>query len=374
MGWQLLKKGVRAMSKSITVHMNDISIYDIKIERDFSKLAEYFALLGVKGRKICIVTDSNVGSLYAQTVKEELEKTDNKVFVYTFEAGESNKTLDTVQNVYEFLILNHFDRNDMLAALGGGVVGDLTGYTAATYLRGINFIQIPTSLLAQVDSSIGGKTGVDFRAYKNMVGAFHQPKLVYMNISVLQSLSTRLFNSGFGEIIKHGLIKDLEYYKWLREHAEAIRSLDYDALEHMIEISCNIKRNVVENDPKERGERALLNFGHTLGHAIEKLMDFKLYHGECVVLGMIAALEISKNRGILTAQECEAAYEMFEMYEFPMTVSGISIDDIIKVSKSDKKMDANVIKFILLDKIGNAYIDRTVTEDEMKKALEAVVR
>lgn len=362
------------MSKSITVHMNEVPIYDIKIERDFSKLAEYFALLGVKGRKICIVTDSNVGSLYAQAVKEELEKTDNKVFVYTFEAGESNKTLETVQNVYEFLILNHFDRNDMLAALGGGVVGDLTGYTAATYLRGIDFIQIPTSLLAQVDSSIGGKTGVDFRAYKNMVGAFHQPKLVYMNISVLGSLSTRLFNSGFGEIIKHGLIKDLAYYRWLKENTEAIRSLDYDALEHMIEVSCNIKRNVVENDPKEKGERALLNFGHTLGHAIEKLMDFKLYHGECVVLGMIAALEISKNRGILTAQECEAAYEMFEMYEFPMTVSGISVDDIIQTSKSDKKMDANVIKFILLDKPGNAYIDRTVTEDEMKKALEAVVR
>lgn len=374
MGWQLLKKEDVKMSKSITVHMNEVPIYDIKIERDFSKLAEYFALLGVKGRKICIVTDSNVGSLYAQAVKEELEKTDNKVFVYTFEAGESNKTLETVQNVYEFLILNHFDRNDMLAALGGGVVGDLTGYTAATYLRGIDFIQIPTSLLAQVDSSIGGKTGVDFRAYKNMVGAFHQPKLVYMNISVLGSLSTRLFNSGFGEIIKHGLIKDLAYYRWLKENTEAIRSLDYDALEHMIEVSCNIKRNVVENDPKEKGERALLNFGHTLGHAIEKLMDFKLYHGECVVLGMIAALEISKNRGILTAQECEAAYEMFEMYEFPMTVSGISVDDIIQTSKSDKKMDANVIKFILLDKPGNAYIDRTVTEDEMKKALEAVVR
>lgn len=374
MGWQLLKKEDVKMSKSITVHMNEVPIYDIKIERDFSKLAEYFALLGVKGRKICIVTDSNVGSLYAQAVKEELEKTDNKVFVYTFEAGESNKTLETVQNVYEFLILNHFDRNDMLAALGGGVVGDLTGYTAATYLRGIDFIQIPTSLLAQVDSSIGGKTGVDFRAYKNMVGAFHQPKLVYMNISVLGSLSTRLFNSGFGEIIKHGLIKDLAYYRWLKENTEAIRSLDYDALEHMIEVSCNIKRNVVENDPKEKGERALLNFGHTLGHAIEKLMDFKLYHGECVVLGMIAALEISKNRGILTAQECEAAYEMFEMYEFPMTVSGISVDDIIQTSKRDKKMDANVIKFILLDKPGNAYIDRTVTEDEMKKALEAVVR
>ena len=251
----------------------------------------------------------------------------------------------------------------MLAALGGGVVGDLTGFTAATYLRGISFIQIPTSLLAQVDSSIGGKTGVDFRAYKNMVGAFHQPKLVYMNMSTLLSLDTRLFNSGFGEIIKHG-----------QNNAAKIQAKDYDALEQMIAGSCNIKREVVELDPTEQGDRALLNFGHTLGHAIEKLMNFQLYHGECVVLGMIAALNISVTRGHITQAEYDDAIQMFKDYAFPTNVTGISIDDVIRVSKSDKKMEANQIKFILLKQIGNAYIDRTVTDDEMKRSLTDIIR
>ena len=285
------------MSEIITVHLDQKPIYDIVIEKDFSQLGTAFSRLNVTGRKICIVTDSNVGPLYAKAVQEVLETTGNQIFVYTFAAGEESKNLNTVQDLYEFLIENHFDRKDMLAALGGGVVGDLTGFTAATYLRGISFIQIPTSLLAQVDSSIGGKTGVDFRAYKNMVGAFHQPKLVYMNMSTLLSLDTRLFNSGFGEIIKHGLIKDAAYYRWLQNNAAKIQAKDYDALEQMIAGSCNIKREVVELDPTEQGDRALLNFGHTLGHAIEKLMNFQLYHGECVVLGMIAALNISVTRG-----------------------------------------------------------------------------
>ena len=277
------------MSKCINVKYEGKPLYNIVIEQSFDKLAEEFDKLGVTGRKLCIVSDSNVAPLYAKHIEEQLLKTGNKVFTFVFEAGEANKNLDTVEDVYEFLIKNHFDRKDMLVALGGGVVGDLTGFTAATYLRGISFIQVPTSLLAQVDSSIGGKTGVDFRAYKNMVGAFYQPKLVYMNISVLKSLSDRLFNSGFGEIIKHGLIKDAAYYEWLRDNISNIKSRNSDALEQMIYVSCNIKREVVEKDPKEKGDRALLNYGHTLGHAIEKLMDFKLYHGECVTLGMIAA-------------------------------------------------------------------------------------
>ena len=280
------------MSKCINVKYEGKPLYNIVIEQSFDKLAEEFDKLGVTGRKLCIVSDSNVAPLYAKYVEDQLSKTGNKIFTYVFEAGEANKNLDTVEDVYEFLIKNHFDRKDMLVALGGGVVGDLTGFTAATYLRGISFIQVPTSLLAQVDSSIGGKTGVDFRAYKNMVGAFYQPKLVYMNISVLKSLSDRLFNSGFGEIIKHGLIKDAAYYEWLRDNISNIKNRNSDALEQMIYVSCNIKREVVEKDPKEKGDRALLNYGHTLGHAIEKLMDFKLYHGECVKLGMIAALRI----------------------------------------------------------------------------------
>ena len=359
--------------KCINVKCEGKPAYDIVIESGFGGLSEAFNKLEITGRKLCIVTDSNVGPLYAEQVKNELEKTGNAVYVYTFAAGEENKTLDTVQDVYEYLIENHFDRNDCLVALGGGVVGDLTGFSAATYLRGIRFIQVPTSLLAQVDSSIGGKTGVDFRAYKNMVGAFYQPKLVYMNISVLKSLSDRLFNSGFGEIIKHGLIKDAAYYKWLRDNISNIKNRNSDALEQMIYVSCNIKREVVEKDPKEKGDRALLNYGHTLGHAIEKLMNFKLYHGECVTLGMIAALRISVNRGDIDEGAYNDAIDMFKLYDFPLNVTGITAEDVVKVSKSDKKMDAGKIKFILLKEIGNAYIDYDVTDEEMLAALKDVI-
>lgn len=362
------------MGKNITIHLNNEPIYDIVIRSDYSDLAGSFNRLGVTGRKICIVTDSNVGPLYADAAREELEKTGNQVFVYTIPAGEENKNLDTVQDVYEFLILNHFDRKDYLAALGGGVVGDLTGYTAATYLRGIEFIQLPTSLLAQTDSSIGGKTGVDFRAYKNMVGAFHQPKLVYMNMGTLKSLSRRLFNSGFGEILKHGLIKDVKYFGWLSDNFEKIAAFDEEAIENMIYRSCQIKQMVVENDPTEKGERALLNFGHTLGHAIEKAMNFKLYHGECVVLGMIAALRLSADRGLITEEDADNAVNTFSKYDFPMEVTGLDKKDILAISKNDKKMDGGRIKFILLKEIGSAYIDTTVTDGEIIDSLESVIK
>lgn len=361
------------MSKLITVNYNEKPCYDIVIENDFSKLKESVNKLGIKRRRLAIITDSNVGALYSDEVKRCLEQTENTVYVYTFEAGEKNKNLDTVQNVYEFLIKNKFDRNDMLVALGGGVVGDLTGFAAATYLRGVKFIQIPTSLLAQVDSSIGGKTGVDFRSYKNMVGAFHQPSLVYMNTSVLKSLSRRLFNSGFGEILKHGLIKDEAYFKWLKDNSDSIKALDPEALEEMIYTSCCIKQKVVEIDPTEKGERALLNFGHTLGHAIEKQKDFELYHGECVVLGMIAALNICRERGAVSEDELNYIFSVFKTYDFPMNTDGISVDDVISVSKNDKKMDGGRVKFILLKKIGEAYIDMTVDDDTMRRALSSVI-
>ena len=361
------------MSKLITVNYNRKPCYNIVIENDFSKLAENVTKLEISGRKLAVITDSNVGPLYADKVAQCLKETGNNIFVYTFEAGEKNKNLNTVQDVYEFLIKNKFDRKDMLVALGGGVVGDLTGFAAATYLRGIDFIQVPTSLLAQVDSSIGGKTGVDFRAYKNMVGAFHQPRLVYMNTSTLSSLNTRLFNSGFGEILKHGLIKDASYFQWLKDNIEKIAALDSGYLEEMIYRSCEIKRKVVENDPTEKGERAQLNFGHTLGHAIEKQMNFELYHGECVVLGMIAALNICVERGTITKEEYDDIYNTFKAYNFPMTVDKTTIDEVIAASKNDKKMDGTKVKFILLKKVGEAYIDMTVDDDTMRRSLKNVV-
>ena len=360
-------------TKRLEVTAEGKKVYDIVIENNFNQLVKELSVFGIKERKLCIVTERQVASYYLEEVCSLLEKECAKLEVYIFQEGEESKNLSTVDSLYHFLITHEFDRKDMLVALGGGVVGDLTGFAAATYLRGIDFIQVPTSLLAQVDSSIGGKTGVDFRAYKNMVGAFHQPRLVYMNTSTLSSLNTRLFNSGFGEILKHGLIKDASYFQWLKDNIEKIAALDSGYLEEMIYRSCEIKRKVVENDPTEKGERAQLNFGHTLGHAIEKQMNFELYHGECVVLGMIAALNICVERGTITKEEYDDIYNTFKAYNFPMTVDKTTIDDVIAASKNDKKMDGNKVKFILLKKVGEAYIDMTVDDNTMRRSLKNVV-
>ena len=361
------------MSQRITVHdKKEQPIYDILIEMDYGKLCGEFQKLHSMERKICIVTESTVGSYYAEQVKELLLPVSKKVEIFSFLAGEERKNLATVQDLYRFLILHQFERKDLLVALGGGVVGDLTGYTAATYLRGVDFVQLPTSLLAQVDSSIGGKTGVDFDCYKNMVGAFYQPKLVYMNLNVLLTLTEKEYLSGMGEIIKHGLIRDAQYYQWLLTHMEWIRKRELPVLEQMIFVSCQIKRDVVEHDPKEQGERALLNFGHTLGHAIERLMHFSLLHGECVGLGMLAAYRIGVNRGTLTEQGYQELYLLLKELGMAVSIEGLSAQEIIAVSKSDKKMELGKVKVILLEKTGHAYIDRTVSDMEMETALKQI--
>ena len=355
--------------RTLPVHRDGKFCYSIRLEQNFEELSDSAAGLGAEGRKICIVTDSKVGPLYVREVQESLWKAFAYVTVYKIPAGEEFKTLDTVKGLYEHLILEHFDRKDMLAALGGGVIGDLTGFTAATYLRGIDFIQIPTTLLAQVDSSIGGKTGVDFDSYKNMVGAFHMPRLVYMNLSVLQTLPERQFASGMAEIIKHGLIKDGEYFRWLVLNREAILDRRPEALLPMIRESCRIKRDVVEKDPTEQGERALLNFGHTIGHAVEKLKNFQLYHGECVAIGCAAAAYLSWKRGLIEEGELQRICETFERFSLPVRTDGLDAAEVLRTTKSDKKMDAGSIRFILLKSVGEAFIDRTVTEEELLDAI-----
>lgn len=363
------------MPQKITVHREEKPIYDIVIERDFSALPSLLSnLYKLDNKKVCIVTETNAGPLYAPLLEEILSHLVKELFVFTFPAGEKQKNLDTVQALYRTLISHKLDRGDFLIALGGGVTGDLTGYTAATYLRGIDFVQIPTSLLSQVDSSIGGKTGVDFDEYKNMVGAFHQPRLVYMNLAALQSLPEREYLSGMGEIIKHGMIRDKSYYEWLYTNREAIIKRDLSVLEEMIAASCHIKRSVVEKDPEEKGERALLNFGHTLGHAIEKLMGFSLLHGECVALGMMAAAHLSVQRGNIQADEMDRLSELLKKFSLPVSLSGLSAEDILAASKNDKKMEAGVIKFVLLQDIGNACIDKSVTDKEMTDALNFLMQ
>lgn len=362
------------MAKRLTIHRDNNPIYDIVIKNSFEDMKDEFVRLNLQGRKICIVSDSVVAPLYLDTVKNSLAEVSDCITEYVFEAGEKNKNLNIVKSLYEFLIINKFERRDILVALGGGVVGDLTGFTAATYLRGIDFIQVPTTLLAQVDSSIGGKTGVDFDSYKNMVGAFYMPRLVYINISTLNTLDERIFNSGFGEIIKHAYIKDSEYLDYIKNNTVNIMSRQPGCLEEIIYKSCVIKGNVVEKDPIEKGDRMLLNFGHTLGHAIEKLSGFALYHGECVVLGMICALYISKKRGSITDAEYESAIRLFKDFNYPMTVSGIKVNEVVDVSKNDKKMSAGKIRFVLLNAVGDAYIDYDVSEGEMLESLQEVVR
>ncbi len=360
------------MDKRLTVHKDQTPIYDIVLEKSFDRLAEELEKLHISERKICIVTDSVVAGLYLEQVKTIMELSCRKVVSFVFPAGEENKNLDTVRRLYEFLILEHFDRKDMLAALGGGVVGDLCGYAAATYLRGVSFIQIPTTLLSQVDSSIGGKTGVDFASYKNMVGAFHMPKLVYTNISTLLTLPDEQFSSGMGEIIKHGLIKDAGYYQWIIGHRQEIIERDLNVCLEMVMRSDEIKRAVVEKDPTEQGDRALLNLGHTLGHAIEKHMNFRMYHGHCVGLGFLAAAVISRNRGNLSAEDVEQIGRLLDFFHMPVSVKGIDMEEVLAATKNDKKMDGGRIRFILLREIGNAYIDRDVTPDEMREGLKYI--
>lgn len=346
--------------------------YDIVFTQSFEDLRTELEALGCESRRICIVTDSKVDELYGEEVLGLLSGHCLKAVKYAFPNGEANKNLDTVREIYRFLITEGFDRKDLLLALGGGVVGDTTGYVAATYLRGVDYVQVPTTLLAQADSSIGGKTGVDFDGYKNMVGAFKMPSLVYMNLKVLTTLEDRQFFAGFSEIMKHGLIKDTMLYEWLIENMYEICERDLDVLQEMLMRSCNVKKLVVEKDPTEQGDRALLNFGHTIGHAVEKAKNFTLYHGECVALGCVAAAFISWKRELLSMEEYYEIRDMFVPFYLPISVDGIDPQEILRLTKSDKKMESGKIKFVLLKKIGKAVVDKTVTDEEILAAIEEI--
>jgi 3-dehydroquinate synthase len=353
----------------ITVKTEGNPPYDILLRSDFSELGAAVKALGCEGHRICIVTDSHVAPFYLEEVRTLLGDCCSQVEVFTFEAGEQHKTLATIQDIYETLILAGFDRKDYLLALGGGVVGDMTGYAAATYLRGISFIQVPTTLLSQIDSSIGGKTGVDFNQYKNMVGAFHQPALVYINSATLKTLPEEQFASGMGELLKYGIGFDADFYEWTIDHMGEIEDRDDTVLAAMVSRSCQIKRYIVEKDPKEKGDRALLNLGHTIGHAIEKQKNFTLLHGECVALGTVAAAYISWQRGLIEEEEFYEIRDMNVGFGLPISFDGISSQSVVDATKNDKKMVAGQIKFILLKKLGHAYVDQTVTDQEMLEAV-----
>lgn len=358
--------------EQLTVQREKEFSYSILYRDTFDDLANVCRELKKPLRKVCVITDTHVAPLYLNEVIRALEGAFDMVSSFVLPAGEEHKTLDRIQEIYAHLINERFDRKDMLLALGGGVVGDMTGFAAATYLRGISFIQVPTTLLAQVDSSIGGKTGVDFDRYKNMVGAFHQPLLVYMNISTLCTLDEEQFSCGMGEILKHGLIKDYSYYAWLLFHKKEIIKRELETLREMIYRSNVIKKIVVEDDPTEQGDRALLNLGHTVGHAVERLKDFSLLHGQCVSLGIVVSAYISFQRGYITVEEFARIQNDMRYFGLPIRVGGLQAEDILKVTKSDKKMENGQIKFILLHKLGEAAVDNSVTDEELLDGITVI--
>ena len=360
------------MANRMTINYEKKPCYDIVFTNNFGLLLDELQALGIEDRRVAVIADSCTEKLFGDEVCGILNGHCKKLILHSFPAGEPNKTLDTVKDIYRVLIEANFDRKDLLIALGGGVVGDITGYAAATYLRGVDFVQIPTTLIAQSDSSIGGKTGVDFDGYKNMVGAFYMPKLVYMNVSALKQLDDRQFYAGFAEVMKSGLIKDAMFYEWLLDNMYEIHDREDAVLEEMVMRSCTVKKLVVEKDPKEQGDRALLNFGHTIGHAIEKAMNFEMLHGECISLGMVAAAYISWKHNWLSMEEYYEVRDMLVPFNLPITIDAINPEEILKLTKSDKKMEAGQIKFVLLKKVGKAVIDKTVTDEEILEAVREI--
>lgn len=325
--------------------------YEILLERGLlSRAGEECAKLFAPGARVMIISDSNVYPLFGEKVANSLQKAGFRVFSCTFPAGEQSKQLSTVEGFYRALAENHFTRSDFVVALGGGVTGDMAGFAAATFLRGIDFVQVPTSLLAQVDSSVGGKTGVDLPFGKNLVGAFHQPRLVLIDPDTLDALPPHFFADGMGEVIKYGCIRDKDLFENLEKQ---------DVKEHLEEVifrCVDCKRQIVEADALEKGERMLLNFGHTLGHAMEKLRDFQgLSHGEAVGIGMVLISQAGEKTGLTQPGTADRIAALLEKYGLPTKTTDTPAE-LAAAASLDKKTDGDNLHLILLQSIGEACI------------------
>jgi 3-dehydroquinate synthase len=319
----------------------------------------------IPGNSALIVTNEKVAPLYLDTVKKHLKDIKHEVVILP--DGEKYKNLDVLNTIYDALLSNQFDRNTTLIALGGGVIGDITGFAAATYQRGVNLIQIPTTLLSQVDSSVGGKTAVNHPLGKNMIGAFYQPRAVIADTNTLNTLDDRQLSSGLAEVIKYGLIRDTEFHEWLKCHMHGLLKRDPSALAHAIERSCQNKADVVSADEKESGQRALLNLGHTFGHAIETGMGYgEWLHGEAVATGMMMAAILSHKLGNIPDEAVCEIRHLLELAKLPIHApEQLTAKGFKKLMAVDKKVQDGKIRLILLHAIGDAYITDDYNDDQL---------
>lgn len=355
--------------QELLVGLGDRS-YQIIIESGcLQRVGEDLRLKNI-AKRYGVVADDRVAELYGDTLMSSLKEAGIDAELLTFPHGEAQKTLATVGDLAGRLARLGFDRKDALIGLGGGVTGDITGFLASSYMRGIAFVQIPTTLLAQVDSSVGGKTGVDIPEGKNLVGAFYQPKAVYIDISVLESLEADELLGGLAEVIKYGVIRDENFFKFLSGNRESILKLEPEYINKLVYNCCRIKADVVSEDEREGGVRRILNYGHTIGHAVEAASDYTLIHGLAVSIGMVAAARLGVKNNLLTDEDCRKVIDILQQYNMPTEVpEGLDRSRIKKYLLTDKKTVGGKVFYVLPTEIGKTVITAKVSEKHVDEVL-----
>ncbi|HHZ12488.1 MAG: 3-dehydroquinate synthase [Caldicoprobacterales bacterium] len=331
-----------------------INSYSIHIDQSWEGLNK--AIKPFIGHKAMVVTDENVDELFSRDIDFILKSIGSQVTLAVVKPGEDSKSLKTAESLYTQALKNGLDRSSAIIALGGGVVGDLAGFIAATYMRGINYVQIPTTLLAQVDSSVGGKVAVNHPLAKNIIGSFYQPKSVYINIDTLKSLPDRQFSTGMAELIKYGFIWDSEFLIWLQKNIDRIMERQEEALAYAIGCCCRTKAHIVSQDEREKGLRTILNFGHTIGHGLESLTNYKLYtHGEAVALGMVYESSIAYQMGLVDRSMLDLLIWFLEKANLPTEIHGVDTESLMRAMAHDKKNKDDSIVFVL--PVGTGKVD-----------------
>ena len=356
--------------KEIFIELQERS-YNIFIKEGLIKNSAELLSRYVSGKKCFLISDTNVFELYGNNTISMLRKASAvDIVAFKFTPGEQSKNIKTLSNIYEAMADAGMSRDSVIIALGGGVVGDISGFAAATYMRGIDFIQIPTSLLAMVDSSVGGKTGIDLKAGKNLAGAFWQPKVVIIDPEVLQTLPMRELKTGMAEVIKYGIIYDKPFFSFLEKEIKRIISLDLSVFTEIISTCCKIKAKVVIEDERENGIRAILNFGHTFGHAIEAVTKYKIYtHGEAVAIGMLMAAKTAAMLNLISSNELKKISELIESTGLHSKAEGIKAEEVYQAMFKDKKVKNGKINFVIPESIGTVIIKPIDQERLLKSAI-----
>jgi len=320
-----------------------------------------------------VVADASVFSLYGETVMASLREAGFGVQSLAVPPGETNKTLDTVSRIYDWMVDCRVERGDVMVVVGGGVVTDMAGYVAATFLRGLSLVQVPTSLIAMMDASVGGKTAVNHPKAKNLIGSFYQPRLVLADVQVLTTLPDRELTSGWAEVIKHGLVLDGELNAFLQKNAKKLVKLDPEATTEAVRRSVAVKARIVSEDEKEQGRRILLNYGHTIGHGLEAATDYgRFLHGEAVSIGMVGAAMLSQALGVLSPEVVKQHRDIMKMFGLPVSCPGVDVKDVLKAMELDKKVKGKAVRWVLLEGIVRPVIRQDVPRQAVAKVLEAL--